>query len=521
MKTPFNKLILAGFFSLVVVQLTACNTSSNTKHERGLSKSAHYTASLPSNTYDCPADPTWITAPSLPTEVKKSAPDGSSNFCDFYQFSTQTYLYLMSPSVQDPALRNFQISDKYPLLEFNSDGTPANSCDNVIVAHTLRRSLNKSVSPLGTGQAGGGASIYDQNGNVVYYDVRFNKSLCGLSASAVELANNNIINFPSGTTELKFAWKVLGNDEIVNTRYVTVQQNIDGQVQNLGLVGMHIAVATSDHPEFVWATYEHNSNTPNCDAQGTQADTTWSFADAACTAKLPISSSATDTTCKFNQPTVKNGPATGTSTNICAVYPFGTASGDLKAGENLANIASQNASVYQNLKTIHDAPSMQVLKNYFNVGAIWLSDTDLNSDGIGVPNQRGSLRLANTVAETDFQHVNLNYTHNSGEFASNCFGCHHFTGKGQFLNNNITTQNLSHSFIDVITGQGKAADVNAISQIDYNSQAKKVCDGDPSATRGSKENKGTCLNTRSYLKWNGQWTNVNASSGPVCGCVVN
>ena len=516
MKTPFSKLMLTGFLSLSVVQLTACNASNNDSSDNVVDLSTNYSAGVPSGTYNCPADPAWITNPSLPTEVKKSDDNGtSSNFCDFYQFSTQTYLYLMSPSSGNPALRNFQVDANYPLLEFNSDGTPANSCDNVRDAKTLRTGLQKSMSPLGTGQAGGGSSIYDQNGNVVYYDVRFNKSLCNLSSSAVELARSNIINFPSGTTELKFAWKVLGNGVIPSNEYVTVQQNTGSQVQTLGLVGMHIAVATTDHPEFVWATYEHNTNTPNCDAQGTQSGTNWSFASSSCTSTLP-DSAAKENSCQFNLPTVTNGPSTGTPTNICAVYPFGTDSGDLKAGENLANIASQNASIYQNLTATRAAASMQILNNYFNVGAIWLSDTDKNSGGIGVPNERGSLRLANTVAETDFQHVNLN-----NGFSSNCFGCHNFTGKGQPLNNNITTQNLSHSFIDVVTGQGKAADINAISQIGGNSQAAKICGGDSSAKSGSKENKGTCKNSRSYLSWNGNWTNINSSSGSVCGCVAN
>jgi len=517
--------MLTSFLSLSVIQLTACNISTNasskTTSKSSAGQSANYNTGVSSNTYDCPADPKWITSPSLPIEVKKSAADGSSNFCDFYQFSTQTYLYLMSPSSENPELRNFQVDANYPLLEFNSTGTPANSCDNVRDAQTLRTALQQSGSPLGTGQAGGGSTIYDQNGNVVYYDVRFNQSLCDMSASAVELAKRNITNFEPGTTELKFAWKVLSNDEILNTSYVTVPQKISGQVQILGLVGMHIAVATHDHPEFVWATYEHNTNTPTCDAQGEQSNTNWSFASASCTNKLPLSADKADTTCKFNLPLVKNGPPKGTPTNICTVYPFGTSSGDLDAGENLANIASQNSSIYQNLKVTNAAPSMKVLNNYFNVGAIWVSDTDLSSGGIGVPNERGSLRLANTVAETDFQHVNLNYKGSSDEFASNCFGCHNFTGKSQPLNNNITTHNLSHSFIDVITGQGKAADVNAINQIDSNSQAQKVCGGDPSAESGSSANIGTCKNTRDYLSWNGEWTNMNTSSGSVCGCVSN
>ncbi|KZN61221.1 hypothetical protein N478_03950 [Pseudoalteromonas luteoviolacea S4060-1] len=510
MKTQFSKFILTGALMFSVTQLTACYNSGNTVSSAN--SSSNYITSVPSNTYDCLVDPEWITNPSFPLEVKKSGPDGSSNFCDFYQFSTQAYLYLMSPSSEDPSLRNFQVNAHYPLLEFNDDtkGSPANSCDDIKSPKTLRTSLQKSS--ISTGQAGGGSTIYAQDGNVVYYDVRFNRSLCDLPASAVELAKRNIINFPSGTTELKFAWKVLSDSEKQANQFVTQQQIIEGKSQTLGLLGMHIAVATTDHPEFVWATYEHNTNSPTCDAQGTQ-DTPWLFASQKCTASLPDSAQS-DNVCQFNQPKVINGPATGKPTNICAVYPYGTASGDHKAAENLANIVSQNSHLYGALSATSAPMPMQILNNYFNVGAIWVSDISKSSGGIGVPNERGSLRLANSVAETDFQHVNLN-----NNFSSNCFGCHQYSGTSQSMSNNITSQKLSHSFIDIITGQGKAADVNAISQIPSNAQAARICGGNPSADN-DKERKGTCKNARGYLKWNGNWTNINRSAGSVCGCEV-
>ncbi|KZN54817.1 hypothetical protein N482_24405 [Pseudoalteromonas luteoviolacea NCIMB 1942] len=511
MKTPSRKLIFTSVIALSIVQLTACYNSASTRSDTTASANT-YVQSVPANTYDCQVDPNWITSPSFPQEVKKSGADGSSNFCDFYQFSTQAYLYLMSPSSENSALRNFQVDANYPLLEFNDDtlGSPANSCDNIKSPKSLRTSLQKSS--ISTGQAGGGASIYAQDGNVVYYDVRFNKSLCDLSASAVELGKKGIINFPSGTTELKFAWKVLSEREKESKSFVTQQQMIDGQPQTLGLLGMHIAVATEDHPEFVWATYEYKANSPTCDAQGEQA-MPWLFAEKTCTAGLPDSLD-NELGCKFNQPELKNGPATGTPTNICVVYPYGTASGDHKAGENLANIVSQNANLYDALSTTHASSAMQRLNNYFNVGAIWVSDTTSSSGGIGVPNERGSLRLANSVAETDFQHVNLN-----NKFSSNCFGCHEYSGTGQKMSNNITSQKLSHSFIDIVTGQGKAADVNAISQITSNEYAALICGGDPKQTDKAKR-KGTCKNARSYLKWNGNWTNINTSAGSVCGCEV-
>lgn len=461
---------------------------------------------LPITDY-CPVKSEWLTKPKFPTEVAKSGPKNSSTFCDFYQFSTQAYLYLMSPSDKDKNLRNFQVQSNFPVLETNSDGSPVNSCDETVSAQTLRTSLNKSLS---TGQAGGNHStIYAQDRNVVYYEVRFNKGLCSVSASATEMQKTGQINFPGGTTELKFAWKKLSANEIASNTFVTQSQTIDGSPVTLGLVGMHIAVATKDHPEFVWATYEHKTNTPNCDAQGTQSGTKWLFADANCTAQLPISL-GDDNSCKFNQPPNKQNAPTGTPTNICAVYPYGTDSGDANAADNLASIISQNTDL-ENLLQSKGSSSMKVLNNYFNVGAIWLSHSAQNSGGIGVPNERGSLRLANTVAETDYQSVNLN-----SNFSSNCFGCHNYLGSEQAVSNNITSASLSHIFADVIVGQGKKIDITASKTIANNNAAKNICDGD-----GSSNNKGACKSAGSHLKWDGNWTNINPSAGSVCGCVLD
>lgn len=468
----------------------------------GLAQAGSYKeGGLPITDY-CPVKSEWLTSPSFPKEVAKSGAGGGSTFCDFYQFSTQAYLYLMSPSKTNSGLRNFQVQSNYPVLESKSDGSPANSCDETVSAQTLRTSLNKSLS---TGQAGRNHStIYAQDGNVIYYEVRFNKELCSVSASATEMQKTGQINFPGGTTELKFAWKKLSANEIASGTFVTQSQTIDSSKVTLGLVGMHIAVATKDHPEFVWATYEHKTNTPNCDAQGTQAGTKWLFADAGCTSQLPGSADKANS-CKFNQPPNKQTAPTGTPTNICAVYPYGTGSGDASAADNLASIISQNTDLEALLKS-KGSSSMKLLNNYFNVGAIWLSDIKQNSGGIGVPNERGSLRLANTVAETDYQKVNLN-----NEFSSNCFGCHNYLGTGQIVSNNITSANLSHIFADVTVGQGKKIDITASKTIANNTAAKGICDG----------NSGACKNAGSHLKWDGNWTNINPSAGSVCGCVLD
>lgn len=451
----------------------------------------------------CPVDPAWLNSPSMPTEVKKSGSDGSSTFCDFYQFSTQAFLYLMSQN--SSGQRNFMNQALYPVLEFDASGNPMNSCDNAVTGATLRTSLDKADSTsISTEQAGDGATIYAQDTNVVYYDVRFDKGLCSLSGSAVTLQQQNIINFPSGTTEMKSAWKLLSAAEVAAGTFVTQPQTIGGQNVTLGLVGMHIAVATTDHPEFVWATYEHQINSPDCTPVGTQPASPWTFASASCTSGLP-GTAASGNACNFNNPLENQTAPTGTATNICRVYPYGTAAGDLKADENVADIMQQNSGVDALLAGSSVPAGMQVLTNYFHVGALWVSDITQSSGGVGVPNERGSLRLANTVAETTFQNVDL-----QKGFASNCFGCHNYSGTGQSVSNNITSQNLSHLFLDVKIGQGENVDVTAPTLIGSNSAAAAICGG---AT-------GVCQNAGSNLKWNGNWTNVNTSAGSVCGCTA-
>ncbi len=449
--------------------------------------------------YDCQADATWFSSPTIPKEVAKSAPDGTSNFCDFYQFSWQAFAYLMSP-VDGKAIRNFENTEKYYELEVKPDGTPENSCDNVKKGNTLFVRIRKSTDagglfaiPERIGQAGGGATIYDQQQNVVYYDVRFSQNMCNVETI------KSLDNFPSGTTELKTAWKVLTKKDNTS-QYITMDTVIGKQKTptKLGMIGFHIAIATKDHPEFVWATFEHNVNAPDCVAP--QALTGWSFASEMCTIDLAESNVLGVIQCRFNHPFPQKNPEhiTGSPTEICREYPYGSAPDDPHYDENIDDIITLNANVQPFL-----TGSYAVLKNYFNLGAIWLSDIKKDSD---LSNQRGSLRLANSVAETDFQNVDL-----SSSFISNCFGCHNYTGTDNVQSSkNTTSGNLSHIFDDITVGSGQCLDVQANRTINSQPEAKATC---PT----------TCSNSSSLLKWNGQWTNQNAQSGAqlpmsVCGC---
>ncbi len=438
-------------------------------------------------TFTCPADESWFpitgNKPEMPTEVPDT---GSNAFCGFYQFSWQAFLYLMSPSPTGSLVRNFEVQANYPVLEHDANGTPLNSCDDSVTGNTHKVSLAKSSSlPEDIHQAGDNATIYDQNGNVVYYEVKFNKKLC--EVTSIQKTNN----FPSGTTELKFAWKVL-TDKDDKSKFITTKATIGGQSNiNLGLVGMHIAIATENHPEFIWATFEHKNNAPDC--VNAKASTPL-FTNPTCTNALVKKKDIRKIiNCDFNQAESETS-ITGTPTEICRVYAYGTASGDLKATENVDDITDLNANVLAILPNA--GPAMKVLENYFNVGAIWVSDITKGSD---VSNQRGSLRLANTVAETTFQNVDL---HKS--FVSNCFGCHNYAGTSSTFNKNTTSGSLSHIFDDIAIGKKQCISVQA-GPIDDNADARKKCPN-------------TCSNSSSNLTWNGQWVTTQLGTMSVCGC---
>jgi hypothetical protein len=459
----------------------------------------------PQAAFNCAANASWFTSPSLPTEVKKSGSDGSSNFCDFYQFTWQTFAYLMASSKASPSLRNFQDNTQYNQLEVNKDGTPANSCDDKHDSNTL---FVRTVKPLegGTtflipekiGQAGGGATIYDQQGNVVYYDVRFSKGMCDVNGI------KQLQNFPGGTTELKTAWKVMGPSDDAS-KYITMDAKIGTQptTTKLGMVGFHVAAATPDHPEFVWATFEHAVNSPNCVSPTTS--TGWSFASKTCSQNLQNKDPLGIVQCSFND-AKKQTSTTGSATQICREYPYGSAPSDLKFAENTQDITSLNSNVRPYL-----VGNFAVLNNYFNVGDLWVSDI-AKSSIVGQPgsaqvaNQRGSLRLANTVAETDFQAVDL-----TQPFVSNCFGCHNYVGTAlPASGKNTTSGNLSHIFDDIAIGVGQCLDVQAGSVINSQPQAKTQCPG-------------VCTNASAQFTWNGQWTNQDAKTHQqlpmtVCGC---
>ncbi len=148
-----------------------------------------------------------------------------------------------------------------------------------------------------------GGGIWDQNGNLVMYEVLMNESefnyvvtntLYNVEGQIAFNAMNKVVSFPAGTygeeaigaIEIKIAWKVIDPDKDIASRFLT----IDGWIPDpkeytvvsndpnlpacyvkfpdnptyiqakLGMVGMHIALKTTSSPQWIWATFEQVDN---------------------------------------------------------------------------------------------------------------------------------------------------------------------------------------------------------------------------------------------------------------------
>lgn len=186
--------------------------------------------------------------------------------------------------------------------------------------------LRKPPSPLGDEPTGG--VLVDQDGQVVHYDIRVNRTMwefvvnqndfwkTGTSLAALQknVRRNYLADpgqtagaFPAaqgepvaelgieGTMEIKAAWKILTPDEAASgsfyTRTFSIHDSGAGPAEQcaqrtMGLIGLHIAYmpAQFGNPEWVWATFEHVSNVPT--ARINDGATQFTLNDPGCTPVL-------------------------------------------------------------------------------------------------------------------------------------------------------------------------------------------------------------------------------------------
>lgn len=377
------------------------------------------------------------------------APDPNGSFetnCAFNQWSFQQFLYL----TQDQG-------DGYNSLETWADpkslflGNPPapwppkphalpTYCEGGQTVEggkrTVRPRDNKADLDISIiTQAGDNEILFDQAGQVVYYDERINETYYSFmlqngfyTADAINKADGGQ-NYPVGAVELKTTWRVAeAGGRIFIPDAASRFHVVDAYLQPLGkdcvedarmaLIAVHIAGVVKDHPEFLWSTFQHVDNAPACSAtpvagHGPRGE--WSLYKAGMNC-------GPDGAC--NTGSTELPPEPFPPTQVCQMNPWG-GGGD----ESVANVQSLNASVYVGLA------DDSVWKNYQMIGTLYTDGTvpPIEIGGV-IGNEKGSLKLANPASETFIQQ-------------HNCFYCHTiFKGPGACLDG------VKHLYISHLVG---------------------------------------------------------------------
>lgn len=364
--------------------------------------------------YSCLADPIWYNDPRPPNEVATT-----ESFCDFYQFGWQWFLAQTSPSLSKPSERVFELNRVYdPSIEFNQCSLNLSGKQDFIISLEPRTIKSDEFEHV---EADGGA-LYDQNGNILYYGINYSDTMCNATSKG----------FVPGTLEIKTAWIVLEKND---SSYYSIA--LDDGIR-LGMVGMHMAIWTPNHPEMIWLTWEHKKNAPNCN--GSSPIQKWNFASKEASACLSRRTNEGDCAeYKFNTPLnfEDKPPLKSDPTEVCREFPYGNQFDHSVNGnnntENINVILELNEQLVgdRGLLTLlaNDDP-MRVWSNYEMIGGLWTKD-GANSGQLPINSQqgpadsnspqRGSLELTNMSMET--------FQQGESSYVPNCFGCHNYNSE--------------------------------------------------------------------------------------------
>jgi hypothetical protein len=379
----------------------------------------------------------------------------TSTSCDFYRWSEQMFLWLTSPASSTHGENGFVFSSPVffnvsPPDDHGKRQLVPNASDHLhIFPFPVRTQKPEEIGE--TGQAGGSGVLLSQGGSLVYYGIHVNDVyayfLTGLAGNQIDsplhqfpsiqtdltqitdyvdrLGLPQLPDAPALTLELKTAWIDASTVGDVS-QFVTINASVpeydrsnpvewvakgETELLELALVGMHVVGTVLDHPEMIWATFEHATNSPNNAYYYTNDQDTLT--------RMEFDSSGDWLFMPTNGPKPKNHDApvksdqkgnivsvSGDPIGPVPVYrenPWGSAHSSEASQKNNTEIISINQSV------IGQLVGKDVRQNYAFTGGIWTRKGK-------IPTQQkatldGSLRLANTTMETFHQD-------------KNCFSCH-------------------------------------------------------------------------------------------------
>ncbi len=259
----------------------------------------------------------WIQNPSLPSD-----PSGTGTAC-FWSFAWQELFDVAQLQGGTPQFATWPNDQE--LFPESGAPQPWRAAPRRMRVRLLRKGLglpgSGGVTPDQVAEAAALTPVVDQRGRWAHYSIVVDHKeydyvrCCELyqggcfnqqGGVATRPPGASQIKLPTGSLELKLAWRVLETCHLPDSptpctpedpsRFLTVQGDVQPyspsipSVKNvtLGLVGVHIVQRTPQHTGSVWVTFEHRDNDPGCPSAGSSPPSgAWQFYNPACDPKDP------------------------------------------------------------------------------------------------------------------------------------------------------------------------------------------------------------------------------------------
>ncbi|MBZ4044574.1 hypothetical protein [Flavobacterium hibisci] len=365
--------------------------------------------------------------------------------CDFHQWSWQKFLWLTNEVNGVP----FFMTN---MIQVNAAGQKLDPSNGIVLTDTAQASSTTDI--LKTPAVPKSATVY--------YSIFMDNLLYSTMLKYGPIAKNDPskikeMTFPVGSLELKTSWIDASILKDPSSYFVT-QGVINGVKTKVALLGMHVVGVVENHPEFVWATFEHENLAP-----------AYVWSKATPTSDAPVTSTVDYPFFNKNSTaTVKNiTSGNGIYTDVFSLYKYGVPIEKAMKGSfnvQLFMKTSQNGSEnLNNIRTINQSVKSQlqgIWNNYFYNGSIWINTAGyntpqqqaalLNSLSYNLSNSepgkltRGSVAAYNITMETyvqaGFSPTSIHQT--SVNDLVNCFSCHNT----YYNTNNVSPLYFSHVF---------------------------------------------------------------------------
>ena len=400
----------------------------------------------------CPDPFYWLTEDPVPMPNYLEFPcgytvdnNGDVTNSAFHEISWQYFLWVTEDiTVEGVTMPRFEFM-------YNDESINLESDDPLAKTHIL----------AGINQAGSNGIVVDENKRAVYTSMMINDIYHDFVRTN-ELYNPEKLrdfeattDFENGSMSLKASWKIIpeGQDAPVGAYtkeaelYTVV--DVDGNLTTsdnytdkskhetftarVALVGFHIAVVVKDHPEFIWASFEHNDNAPNMfeanstTAIGTSSPDDFTFYKAG--TLFTQCNEGNYGSLTVNPDQTISAYMVSPTTNVYRRDQCGAGS-----ETNQTNILDINTKVFDAL------PDNRFAHYYHEVGAVWFDidngHLEPNWSLVSDPSlQTGSLTLSNATIETFTQDPRAQ---------NSCFSCHNTLSYNPYESVGIEGEKCSH-----------------------------------------------------------------------------